>query len=85
MGIASSLAVYFISWWIILFAVLPWGVTRHDGSVRGADAGAPQVPHLRRKFIVTTVLAALIWLIVFALNRLDVLSFQRLAAGLSLQ
>ena len=26
MQIATSIAIYFLIWWIVLFAVLPWGV-----------------------------------------------------------
>ena len=38
-------AIYFIMWWIVLFAVLPWGVrsqTEHGEEVPpGTDPGAP--------------------------------------------
>jgi len=26
MAIATAIAIYFLIWWIVLFAVLPWGV-----------------------------------------------------------
>lgn len=61
-GIGSAIAIYFIIWWLVLFAVLPWGVrSQHEtGEVTpGSDPGAPVVPHLKRKLIATTVVAAI--------------------------
>ena len=26
MNVATGIAIYFIIWWVVLFAVLPWGV-----------------------------------------------------------
>jgi predicted secreted protein len=45
--VASALAIYFVMWWIVLFAVLPWGVRSQieDGDiVAGSDPGAPSRP-----------------------------------------
>ena len=53
MPIASSIAIYVITWWLVLFAVLPFGVkNREEASadpsflIPGTDAGAPQKPML---------------------------------------
>ena len=35
MAIATAIAIYFLIWWIVLFAVLPWGV-RAQGEDRRA-------------------------------------------------
>jgi predicted secreted protein len=64
MTIASSVAIYFIIWWMVLFAVLPWGVQSQDESGQrpaGTDPGAPVLPHLGRKLIWTTVLASIVF------------------------
>lgn len=63
MGIGTYIAIYFIVWWTVIFAVLPFGVrSQHeDGRVEdGTEPGAPQRPLLIRKMLVTTVIAALI-------------------------
>lgn len=63
MGIGTYVAIYFIVWWTVIFAVLPFGVrSQHeDGAVEdGTEPGAPQRPLLIRKMLVTTVIAALI-------------------------
>ena len=47
MSLPTSIAIYFIIWWMVLFAVLPWGVrSQHeDGAIApGSDPGAPAIP-----------------------------------------
>lgn len=62
-SIALLAAIYFIVWWIVLLAVLPWGVKSQDESgeiTHGTDPGAPARPLLLRKAIATTVISALL-------------------------
>jgi predicted secreted protein len=69
MSLASGIAIYFIVWWVCLFAVLPFGVknAHETGETveQGNEAGAPVNPRLRQKILATTILAtavfALIW------------------------
>jgi len=68
--LGTALAIYFIVWWVVLFAVLPWGVRSQveSGEVApGTDPGAPAVPQLRLKMMWTTIVAT----IVFALYELN--------------
>ncbi|MEW6254806.1 MAG: DUF1467 family protein [Pseudomonadota bacterium] len=70
MSIGTYAAIYFITWWVMLFAVLPWGVRSQaeEGDVApGTDPGAPRHPNLLRKAFATSIVAAfvtggLIWL-----------------------
>ena len=40
MGISTAIAIYFLIWWIVLFAVLPWGVrAQGDGQPAGHRSG----------------------------------------------
>lgn len=64
MSLFSSIAIYFIIWWLVLFAVLPIGVrSQHeDGEVTlGTDHGAPVRPMLVRKALITSLIAAIIF------------------------
>jgi predicted secreted protein len=62
MAIGTSVAIYFLIWWIVLFAVLPWGVhAQDDAGAPGTDPGAPRVPRLLAKLLWTTVVAAVVW------------------------
>jgi Predicted secreted protein len=45
-------AIYFIMWWTVLFAVLPWGVRSQSETgeaAPGTDPGPPSVPALGKK------------------------------------
>ena len=72
MSLATSIAIYFIIWWMVLFAVLPWGVrSQHeDGTiVPGSDPGAPAIPRVRRKLVWTSVVAAIVfamWYVIYS-------------------
>ena len=62
-SVGAVVAIYFIVWWISLFAVLPWGVRSQAESEQvtpGTDPGAPVRPALLKKALATTVLAAVI-------------------------
>jgi len=65
MPITTAVAIFFLIWWVVLFAVLPWGVrSQHEGEAEiapGTDPGAPAIPHLRRKLIWTTLVSAVIF------------------------
>lgn len=65
MPITTALAIFFLIWWVVLFAVLPWGIrSQHESGevVPGTDPGAPAIPNLRRKLIWTTLIASAIFI-----------------------
>ena len=72
----TGLIVYILVWWVTLFAVLPLWVVPADSSDLGHLAGAPKHPRLARKALVTTLVAAVIWLAIYALVRSPWLSFR---------
>jgi predicted secreted protein len=64
MSLFSGIAIYFIIWWLVLFAVLPIGVrSQHEeGDITlGTDHGAPVRPMLIRKALITSLIAAIIF------------------------
>ena len=64
MGWMLGVALYFIIWWTLLFAVLPFGIqSQHELNqiVPGSEPGAPARPQLGRKLLANTVIAALLW------------------------
>jgi predicted secreted protein len=59
----TLIAIYFVVWWLVLFAVLPFGVRTQDeetDTVLGTPGSAPGRPMLVRKAIATSVIAALL-------------------------
>lgn len=69
MSLASAIAIYFIVWWVCLFAVLPFGVrnAHETGEVveQGNEAGAPVNPLLLRKILATTLLSSVIFALIW--------------------
>ena len=72
MGLATCIAAYLTIWWTALFAILPLGVrSHHEMGIDpgdGGDPGAPVNPNLKKKFITTTwvsaILFAILWVVV---------------------
>ncbi|HZP20188.1 MAG TPA: DUF1467 family protein [Bauldia sp.] len=63
MAIGSLIAIYFVVWWTVIFAVLPWGMRSQaeEGEVvKGSEPGSPINPRLVRKAIATSIVAAVV-------------------------
>ena len=77
MATSTVIAIYFIIWWVVLFAVLPFGtrpVARPDEHT--GWRGAPEQPRLLRKAIATSIVAAIVWLGAYLLITSPYLSFR---------
>ena len=67
MAVGSAIALYFVIWWVTLFAVLPFGVRSQQeaGEVTaGSDPGAPAAVRFARIAAVNSIVA-LVVLVVF--------------------
>ncbi len=70
MTVPTAIAIYLTIWWTALFAILPIGVRSHAEEGKpvpgGGDPSSPVNPNLKRKFITTTwvsaIVFALLWL-----------------------
>ena len=60
----TFLVIFVISWWLILFLVLPVGVSKQKNVKFGNDPGAPNEPMLKKKFLITTIIALILTLII---------------------
>jgi predicted secreted protein len=72
MPVATGLAIFFLIWWVVLFAVLPWGISsQHESQdpghslVQGTDPGAPIKAKIGWKLLWTTLVAAVIYAICY--------------------
>ncbi len=64
MSWATIAAIYFIIWWVVLFAVLPWGVRSQEESgevAPGTEPGAPAALGLKAKVLWTTFVATVVF------------------------
>jgi predicted secreted protein len=64
MNPVSAFAIYFIIWWVCLFAVLSFGLKTQGETgavVPGTPASAPQGAHMLRVVLVNTLIATLLF------------------------
>ncbi len=64
LNLVSAFAVYFIIWWIALFAVLPWGVRSQideNAVAHGTEPGAPAKVHGWRIVFITTLVSLIVF------------------------
>ena len=64
MNVGTCLAIYFLIWWLTLFAVLPFGVRNQEeaGDVSpGTDPGAPAIHKLWGKLLWTTIISSVVF------------------------
>lgn len=77
MTVFTGVAIYFTIWWTVLFSILPLGVTSHaEAGIDpgdGGDPGAPVDPKLKRKFLTTTIIATVLWAILFLVLKFELI------------
>ena len=85
MSLATAIAIYFIIWWTVLFAVLPWGVRsqQESGAITpGSDPGAPVIPNVKRKLVWTTIVAEFVFALWYVVYTYRLIALDDLAAML---
>lgn len=83
MGLVSGIVVFFMIWWTAIFAVLPWGNRPSETVETGNVASAPDKPRILKKFIITTIVSVLIWLVIYGLISANVINFYDMAAEMA--
>jgi len=70
MAWSTAAAIYFLIWWLVLFCTLPIGVRNaaEDGVTveAGHDPGAPTVIGMKFKLLLTTIVASILFAILWA-------------------
>lgn len=73
----TGLAIYFVLWWLVLFAVLPFGTRpAAEPDSQTGWRGAPEKPQLAKKALATTIVTAIIWGVLYVAITSDILSFR---------
>lgn len=80
MNVVGAIVIYIIVWWVVFFAVLPWGVRgrweSEDDGVKGAEPGAPVTPDLKRKALITSAIAFGVSAVIVAVIMSGVIDFR---------
>jgi predicted secreted protein len=79
MSVGGTIAVYFVIWWVTLFAVLPIGIRsqQENGSVvQGSEPGAPARMNLGRIILVNSIVASFVFVLFWLIYVLNILDLQ---------
>ena len=80
MGITGSIIVYVLIWWIIFFSVLPVGIQsnkeKFKEKIDGIDPGAPINPKIEKKFLITTLITSIIFIVIYYLVKFNLLNLR---------
>ena len=80
MGITGSIIVYVLIWWIIFFSILPVGIRskkeKFKERIDGIDPGAPNNPKIGKKFLITTIITSIIFMVIYYLVELNLLNLR---------
>ena len=79
MSLTGFLIIYVLIWWIVFFALLPIDVNREKKqNIIGIDAGAPENPKIIKKFVYSTLITSIIFIIIFLLVKYEYLNIRNL-------
>ena len=72
MGITGSIIVYVMIWWIVFFSILPVGIKSNKevfkDNIGGIDPGAPKNPKIAKKFLITTIITSILFIVIYYLS-----------------
>ena len=74
----TGIAVYVVLWWLVIFMVLPWGnrPIEAEDVAKGHAPSAPKKPRMLIKMAVTTVIAGVIWGVVYIIMEAGWIGFR---------
>ena len=80
MSITGSIIVYVMIWWVVFFSVLPVGIQSKKEifkeRVEGFDPGAPKNPKIAKKFLITTIITSIIFIMLYYAVKLGLLNLR---------
>ncbi len=78
MGVLGALVVFAITWWLVFFVTLPFGVRAPEKPGPGHAPSAPENPRLALKAAITTAIAASITGLAAAAVEYDLIAFREM-------
>jgi predicted secreted protein len=84
MNIFSAIVIFVLCWWMVFFCALPFDIKPMEKPVGGSMSGAPIDPGLKKKLIITTAIAFVLWAAIYAVIRSDLISFHDIAQKMTM-
>jgi len=81
MSITGGIIIYVNLWMIIFFMVLPFGITNQIDSPdyqKATDPGAPVESRMKKKILITTVIATVIFSLILVVDQLDLFNIRKI-------
>ena len=81
MSIGLGLAIYFIVWWTVLFAVLPIGLRTQEEEghvVPGTPESAPARPRFLLIVVLTSLVSAVVFALIYAVMVWQIIDWERI-------
>ena len=80
MGLTGSVIIYVMIWWIVFFSILPIGIQSNKEvfkeRLEGNDPGAPKNPNIVKKFLSTTIITSILFIVIYYLVNNDFLNLR---------
>ena len=71
--------IYIIMWWIVFFAILPIDVERKKmAKIEGEDPGSPENPKMLKKFVYSTGITTVLFIIIYLLMKFEYLNLRNI-------
>tara|TARA_B100000780_G_C21018897_1_gene408276 strand:- start:91 stop:336 length:246 start_codon:yes stop_codon:yes gene_type:complete len=79
MSVTGLAILYVIIWWVVFFAILPIDVNRQKPvKIEGEDPGSPENPKMIKKFMYSTVITTIIFIIIYLLIKFEYLNLRNM-------
>ena len=81
MSVSASIVLYAVVWFMTLFVILPLRLKSQSEAgevVPGTPASAPENPQVKKRMIIVTIVATLVWIPICAIIISGILSIEKL-------
>ncbi len=85
MNFVSAIVVFVCIWWVVMFCVLPIGLSGQSQNYdkeNMAAPGAPDNPQIKKKVILTTVISLVLWGIAYMIIASGLIDFREMSENL---
>jgi predicted secreted protein len=79
--IINFVFIYIMTFWLLIFCILPIGIKTEDSPIQGNDRGAPKNPSIKKRLIYNAVVSFILVSIYFILKGYGVIDLDNWVNG----